>query len=61
MQGVSCVSILEEIVELFVVDLEEGAVGGNFETLGANGCVELGNTTWDDTLLLLEELEGRRV
>ena len=37
LKRVPCVGILQEIVQLLVIDLEEGTIGGDFETLGFDG------------------------
>jgi hypothetical protein len=59
LKRIPCVGVLQEIVELLVIDLEERAVGGDFETLGFYGYVELRDAPRNNALLLLKSLKWR--
>jgi hypothetical protein len=37
LKRVPCVCVLQEIIQLLIIDLKEGAIGGDFETLGFDG------------------------
>ena len=57
LKRVPCVGVLQEIVQLLVIDLEEGAIGGDFETLGFYGYIELRDAPRNNPLLLLKGLK----
>jgi hypothetical protein len=57
LKRIPCVGVLQEIVELLIIDLEEGAVGGDFETLGFDGYIELRDAPRNNALLLLKGLK----
>lgn len=57
LKRISCIGVLQKIVQLLVINLKERAIGGDFETLGFDGYIELRDASRNNALLLLKGLK----